>query len=170
MPRLEAIRPRKSPAYNVADFNKALDKALTDTGKAMIRDFKRTTATWDHQPEFRISGKAFKVGRRLVSVTVGTDDAIYGYVSRGTKPHIIRPKKSTRLVFHNRYTAKTKPGRFLSKPGGASGDRVWATEVHHPGTEPRRFEELVAARHERLGTLPKNVQRRWDQLIRRSRR
>ena len=162
--RLNAIRPRKSPAYKLADFERAMEAALEETGKAMIRDFKRTVATWEHKPDFQIMGKVFKVGSRVVSITVGTDDEIYGYVSLGTRPHIIQPRSKPTLLFRQGYRAKTKPGRFLSKPGGAYGDWVAAKEVRHPGNEPRGFEELVRERHEKRGTLEKAIQSRWNKL------
>lgn len=163
--RLQAIRPRKSPVFQTADFNKALERALDKTGKTMIRDFKRTTATWEHKPSFSILDKQYRVGRRVVSITVGTHDPIYRYVSRGTPPHIIRPRNAAALAFPSGFTPKTKPGRFLSKPGGRSGETVFAQEVHHPGTEPRKFEELVAERHRKLGTLEKNIQTEWNKVF-----
>lgn len=166
--RLQAIRPRKSPAYKLADFEKAMNRALDKTGTAMMRDFRRTVATWEHKPTFRVMAKVFKVGSRIVSITVGTDDEIYGYVSHGTKPHVIRAKPGGVLAFPSGYQAKTKPGRFLSGKGERFGPTVAAKEVKHPGTEPRKFDELVAERHKRLGTLEKNVQAEWNKLIAKS--
>ncbi len=163
--RLQAIRPRKSPAYKLPDFEKAMNRALDKTGTAMIRDFRRTVDTWETKPTFRVMAKMFKVGSRVVSITVGTDNEIYGYVSRGTKPHIIRAKNGGVLAFSGKFAAKTKPGRFLSKTGGSSGETVFTPEVHHPGTAPRRFEELVVERHQKLDTLEKNIQAEWDKLI-----
>lgn len=163
--RLQAIRPRKSPAYKTSDFDKAMERALDKTGKAMIRDFKRTVATWEDKPAFSILSRSYKIGRRGVSITVGTRDKIYRYVSRGTPPHIIRPRKAAALAFPGKFTPKTAPGRFLSKPGSRGGETVFAKEVRHPGTEARKFEELVAERHRKLGTLEKNIQTEWDKLI-----
>lgn len=157
---ISAIRPRKSTVLDAAAFLAAVGDGIEDTANAMIKDFERTTATWERQPVFQIMGKASRVGSRVVSVTVGTDDEIYGYVSNGTKPHLIRPKNGTILRFQTGYTAKTAPGRFLSTAGGASGAFAFAKEVHHPGSKPRRFNELIARKYQANGALAKNVQAR----------
>lgn len=161
---LEAIRPRKRVLYNLNDFNRALEQALEDTAKEVIKDFKRTTETWEHQPEFKVLDSAFRVGSRAVSLNVGTDDEIYGYVSRGTPAHDILPRQATVLRFKAGFVPKTKPGRMLSKGGGSSGDDAFTKSVHHPGTKPRKFEELIARRHRERGTLGKNIMKRWGKL------
>lgn len=163
---LTAIRPRKRPVYNLNDFNRALEQALDDTAKEVIKDFKRTTETWDHQPEFKVMDSGFRVGSREVSLDVGTDDEIYGYVSRGTPAHDILPKQATVLRFQSGFVPKTKPGRFLSKEGGSSGDNTFAKAVHHPGIKARKFEELIAERHRKRGTLARNIMKRWEKLTR----
>lgn len=166
--RMQAIRPRKSPYYNLNDFNSALQAALDDTGKEMLADFKRTTATWETKVDFRIERTSFRVGSRLVSITVGTDNEIYRWVTRGTPAHTITAQNDGRLLFRTGYQAKTKPGRFLSKGGGASGPFVSPRAVQHPGTEARKFEELVQQRHQKRGTLEKNIQKRWTAVAKKA--
>lgn len=54
---------------------------------------------------------------------VHTDDPVASYIEHGTRPHVIRPKDAAALHF------------FI-------GPReIFATEVHHPGTEPHPFFE-----------------------------
>jgi hypothetical protein len=108
-------------------------------------DFEQTTRTWKHRPEFVAEMDLEGPGP---TVMVGTDDEIYRYVDEGTKPHIIRPVHGKRLVFQGGYSAKTAPHVIGSQEGGAFGDRVFATEVHHPGNEAREF--------------TKDIQKRWQ--------
>jgi hypothetical protein len=103
----------------------------------VVEDFEKTTATWDEEPEFHVRDVRFRW-------SVWTDSEIYAYVDRGTRPHVIRPKRpGYPLAFQTGYTAKTVPRVIASRPGGASGPTVYAMEVHHPGTEAREFTATI---------------------------
>lgn len=145
--RLKPIVPPKfaDPAKTV----KAIDRALADTLKLGVGLFKRTTKGWRTvEPVFYVDGP--NAGRGAV----GTDDQIYDFVTRGTKPHLITPKRGKFLVFgEGTYRSVTRPGvlgarsvgtRLIGKGGVAKP--IFARKVHHPGTKARGFEELVAAR------------------------
>lgn len=63
------------------------------------------------------------------------------YVEKGTRPHVIRPKRARSLRFPASGVATTLGGRVTT---GASrslgrGAYVFAREVHHPGTKPKPF-------------------------------
>lgn len=165
--RLQAIRPRKQPAYDLAAFNRAVQVALDDTARAILKDFERTVKTWKRKPEFYLSTR-FRVGSRNVEIIVGTDNIIYGYVNDGTRAHIIRPKRSKVLRFQSKYRSKTMPNQTFSRAGGGSGGFVFAQKVNHPGTKARNFDKVITDRHTRRGTLPKNIQRRWDAEFRKA--
>lgn len=131
----------------------ALQTAIDKTVTVIASDFKRTTKTWKRQPEF-VKVKAQQSGGDIQGAS-GTNNEIYGYVTRGTRPHIIRPRKGKLLRFQGSYKAKTRPRVIGSSQGGASGNFVLAKEVRHPGTVAREFEEEIAAR--RQLTLEQNV-------------
>lgn len=118
----------------------ALLNGMRKVGTQIKQDFEKTTQTWDHKPKFEtlvsLSGGP--------TVLVDTNDEIYHYVSEGTKPHIIRPKRARSLAFPGVYNAKTTPGVLEARSGGSSGDMVYTKEVRHPGTQPRKFDELIA--------------------------
>ena len=80
---------------------------------------------------------------------VGTNSKIYEYVDKGTKPHIIRPKRAQFLRFQTGYRAKTTPGIIGSSSGGRSGDIVYSQGVRHPGTKARKFSEIINKKYER---------------------
>ena len=77
---------------------------------------------------------------------VGTENVILGYVDDGTRPHIIRPVRASRLRFKSGYNAKTKPHKIGSQAGGAFGDTVYAMQVRHPGSKAREFSPTIQKR------------------------
>ena len=128
---------------------KEVDLELYFEGQAILKEFEKTVRTWKHKPNFEI---VTEVGRGEVSVLVGTDDPIYGYVDEGTRPHRIVPKSTNRrglLFFRSGYRAKTRPRVIGSGMGGAFGTLVAARAVQHPGTEARRFVETIQNRRKR---------------------
>lgn len=137
----KAILPKNKFRPEIFRFETRL--AMEQVAKGITEDFEKTTATWKHQPEFK---SRVTLGK-TVNLIVGTTDEIYGYVDRGTKPHIIRPKKAKVLAFPGgKYHAKTKPRFIGSMPGGSSGATVFSQEVHHPGTKARKFTEELFKR------------------------
>ena len=104
------------------------------------REFEATVRTWDHEVIFQKEIRVLKT--RIIGI-VWTDDEIYGYVDKGTKPHKIRPKKATILAFPETYLAKTAINLIGSGSGGSSGDTVFAKEVDHPGNDPRNFSKII---------------------------
>lgn len=146
------IRPKKSPVYPVDEYLIAIEKVCITRARAMQADFNRTTRTWTTRVEWELSIKN-RIGRRATEVSVrpkpgAPGTKIYQYVSRGTRPHTIRPKKAKVLRFNKKYRAKTKPRVLGSTRGGSSPPMVVAKVVHHPGTEARLFEEEIARRHQ----------------------
>ena len=106
-----------------------------------LRRYQSTTRTWDRHVQFE-SKKDWSADR--YSVSIGTDDPIYGYVDKGTRPHAITPKgPGYPLRFRSGYNAKTTPGVIGSGPGGPFGDWVRAMSVWHPGTKPRGFSKAI---------------------------
>lgn len=117
--------------------------ALFNTGQRMRILYKLTVSTWTKKPKFTIEVKQTK---QFFAVTTGTDNEIYGFVDKGTKPHFIRPKpsnKSRRLFFRKGFQPKTTPGIIASGSGGSFGNIVTAKEVKHPGTKARKFTPTI---------------------------
>jgi hypothetical protein len=146
---LKPIKPRK--IANADKMEAAVTKALASTLQQGIGLFKRTTKGW------RTVDVVFYVdGPNNGRGAVGTDNQIYDYVTRGTRPHLIKPKKGKFLVFgEGKYKSVTRPGVLGARnvgtrlvPKGGVARPIFARSVKHPGTKARGFEELVAARLE----------------------
>lgn len=104
-----------------------------------------TTRTWEHKSKFDVI-IAENAGDYLI--TAGTNDKIYGFVDAGTRPHIIRAKRSPYLAFSSGYKAKTRVGVIGSNAGGAFGSPVFANPVFHPGFPGRMFIQKIQSRRQ----------------------
>lgn len=135
---LRSITPRT--VFDLDAFDREAAKTLNDIIKKAEREFKKTTATWNRKPEFRID----RARKGNLVAMVYTDNEIYGYVVRGTRPHVITPKAAPSLRFQTGFTSKTMPRKITSRRGGRSGPIVSTRLVNHPGTEPRDFDIVIA--------------------------
>lgn len=122
-----------------------MQSAVQKSAGLVLKDLEATTRTWKHKPAFDVT--ITQVGDDY-SVTAGTDDAIYGYVNDGTKPHAIRPKRSKYLRFSSGYKAKTRVGIIGSVEGGVFGNDVFSKGVLHPGSRGRMFTETIRRRRQ----------------------
>lgn len=145
--KLDIIKAGVFP-HQVAAATRAYQRAAQRAAQELVEDHQQTTRTWTHQPRWTVRVSA-------AAITVTTSDRIYAYVDRGTRAHIIRPRRAKRLVFRTGYHAKTRPGSLLAGHGGATGPFVFSLGVHHPGTEARDFS----------GQLEKRWKRRWPSLL-----
>lgn len=133
---------------------RAIENAGNESAKAVQADFHVTTRTWKRQPNFNIDHS-----HGSGEWTIGTDDEIYGYVTEGTRAHVIRPRSAKRLVFFRTgFRPKSRIGWIGSNKGRkASKDMTVAKLVHHPGTEARKFVEVIHEKWE--GEWPRQIAR-----------
>jgi len=141
--KLKAIKPGAMPTGQ--EYAKAMQKAVEKAASLALRDLEATTRTWVDKPAFDVTiteqGGSY-------GVTAGTDDAIYGYVDAGTKPHVIKPKRGKYLRFSSGFRAKTKVGVIGSFEGGSFGEDVFSKGVMHPGFPGRKFTQKIAQRRQ----------------------
>lgn len=122
-----------------------MKKAALKSIKAAKRDLEASTRTWKHKPPFVLT--EVETPAEYAAVT-GTDDAIFGYVDQGTRPHIIRPRRSRYLRFRVGGRPKTRVGFIGSEPGAAGTDWRTAFFVLHPGVAKRDFIETIRKRRQ----------------------
>lgn len=134
-------------------------QAMRQQAEMVKADYERTVATWKHKPAFTIT--EMDDGTRY---TVGTDDEVYQFVSKGTRPHVIMARNAKVLAFRSGYQAKTTPRVIGSGGGGGSGPNVFRQIVHHPGTEARDFERTI--QYESQRTIANNIQKAIDAGVR----
>jgi hypothetical protein len=144
--RLEPILLKK-PLVDTAKLMRGLERAIDDTTAIVDANFKATVESWKHKPKF-IRRRATRKGRGIEGDVLVRDE-IYGYVTGGTRKHVIRPKRARLLAFRGGYRAKTRRRVIGSHRGGAYGSLRFAKQVIHPGTEAREFQQEIAARRQR---------------------
>jgi hypothetical protein len=126
------------------DLASIIRKEISKEIKAVRREYQITVRTWKRKPDFEVT-------ETLEEAEVSTDNPIYGYVDKGTKPHVIRPKQAKTLRFNTAgFVSKTVAGRLTPRQGRtAKPPTAYPVEVHHPGTEARGFSALIAKRSQR---------------------
>ncbi len=140
--KFKLINPRKDQIATWSPFRDAIIAENKRVRDGIKKDFEATVETWETEVKFRTRerGRNFKL---IFAVT--TDSEIYGYVTEGTRSHVIRPRSPTgSLRFQTGYTPKTRVGFIGSSAGGKSGSIAFAKFVNHPGTEGRKFEQAIA--------------------------
>lgn len=125
-----------------AGFRPALRRAMDVGGKYLQSKLEATTSTWAHKVEFERDFAQVAGGGWAMAIM--TDDDIWNWTDRGTKPHTISARNAPFLVFRMGGTPKTIVGIFGSVPAGApDGDWVKKKSVRHPGTKAREWSALA---------------------------
>lgn len=148
-----------------------MQQTLEQHAKTIKQEFEGFVSDWskDNRPSFTIEKHVSDREIRVVVRPYQNRKAskIFGYVDKGTKPHVIRARKAKVLAFPwggpGSYSAKTVP---VAKAHVGSGQVVGGTQrffkqVNHPGSKARLFSETVQDR-----TRPQ-LQRDIENLFRR---
>lgn len=148
------------PPINTPDLAKIAREELRKEARTVERELGFPTRKWKHKVNF------YQKDVRG-AVEVGTDDAVYNMLDKGTKAHTIRPKKAKVLRFNTVFRAKTRPDSLSSSGGKSAPPVAHAMQVRHPGTKPRNWKRLVAKRSK--VRFPAAVNKRVLQALRKRR-
>ena len=151
MVMFRAIVPKKRAGP--PPFTKPVERALRLTSKAIERHFQSFTRTWKRRPTFRNVG--FKRPTEQGRVVFASNEILF-YVTRGTRPHIIRARRAPMLVFQTGHIAATAPRKLISRSARKFGPIRKTKEVKHPGTEARDEDKEIVKREQARFT--KNMQ------------
>lgn len=109
---LKPILP-KPDTLSPAKYKRALKTAQGIAETVGLQELRGATRGWKRKPAFRIERKGDDQS------DIVTDDEVFIYQDRGTKPHVITPRRK----------------RALAWPGG----RHPVKRVNHPGTPAQDF-------------------------------
>lgn len=147
---LREVRTRgRSPRWsNIArEIARVLD---SKTKPELIKEHERRVENWDNKPGFK--ARKF-VSRQAIKVTVfptgGKGKQLWEWTSKGTKPHKIVAKNAPVLAFPSLYIPKTIPAGGFGGPGASGDEIIFAKEVNHPGTRPRKFPFFIAKNYKK---------------------
>lgn len=143
----------KPSRFKAAEMQRVLRNAMRRDVKVLRKDFEATTKTWEHKPVFKEHTRLSQ-SETSPSISVDTDDAIYTYVVKGTKAHMIwagiytgKSKKRV-LAFPSKFRPKTKVRVIGSFQGSRGGPTLFRPYVNHPGTKAREFDVVIKAKRE----------------------
>lgn len=130
------------PKAKFGDFEKEFKKRRPKIEKKLRSYGYRTIKGWKRRVGFKVNTRLTRGSIRTTAYPIGPWAWLWEMLDKGTKKHIIRPKKAKALRFQGgKYTPKTRPGGHYGGPGTSSGGIVYAQVVKHPGTKPRRFRQ-----------------------------
>jgi hypothetical protein len=136
-----------SMGARTVEIKKIIKDTMKTVEKETLSNFRRPAANWHHQPKFESLSEQMGNGFTLI---VGTDDPVYNMLDKGTKPHIIAPKRpGYPLAFpwggQGSYSPKTGANSLDSWAGGqVSGGARFFMHVHHPGTKKRNWSKMIS--------------------------
>lgn len=110
----------------------------------LLKEFRKTVDGWENAPRFQ--SEVEHVVNLLTRVF--TESERYFYVNNGAPAHIITPKGGGLLRFQTGYRAATSPKVISSRKPQRFGPQIVSRVVHHPGIEPRLFDETIAEAYE----------------------
>lgn len=110
--------------------------------------FYLVTGTWKHKP--KISARTALMPNQIVTAVrpTGENEKIWTFVTLGTKPHPIKPRRAKFLRFMwggpGSYVPKTRPPAQYGGPGVVkNGTMQYRKSVKHPGSKGRFFEKKI---------------------------
>lgn len=135
----------------------AVDAAADD----LQDDLETVTERWEHRVKFTQDWSESPHSYEVVIKPTGENKKIFGYVDKGTKPHLIQPLNPTnKLKFQTGYSPRTAyRGQTNVGTGQSYGAWVSKAQVQHPGSKGRDFSGQV------LDDLDPSLVRRVDQSL-----
>jgi hypothetical protein len=149
------VRRSHPQLVDLARLRAKLEEGLDQSAQQVHVDLARPTNTWQTAVKFTVKKLAY-------AREISTGNAIYGYVSGGTRPHIIRAKNGRALAF-GPSSPKTRPGSLEGGSGSRGSADTFRQQVRHPGTDPRNFDKLAAELAQ--DEFPKRVQQAIDEGV-----
>ena len=144
------FRAIKAKQSDFRVFYNEIEKALDGVVKPdLLAYFNKVVKAWKNPPVFQARKKISLVDMQIYVYPTGPNAEIWKYVSFGTRPHIIRPKRAKALSFQwggpGSYKPRTTTSGGYNGPGKVVGGKPVAFKhVNHPGNKARNFEKFIA--------------------------
>jgi len=138
--------------------DKAMEKYIREQFKKLGDRFARTynlqTSHWEgEQPEFKPVYRSGGTWAQIVLKPTNEKGAQkWQWIDEGTAPHVIKVKDAKALFFLSMYKAGSMPYSLYTRKAERGGDEVFATEVHHPGSEPRNWTGILTPQCQEMMT------------------
>lgn len=160
--------------FQYAPFRREVEQTIDrKTKPELIAEHDKVVADWVTEIEFK--ARKF-VTKKSITVNVfpaGENKMIWVYVTQGTRPHRIAPKRpGYPLRFKwggpGSYKPRTTPAPSYGGPGKVAGGKtVRFAAVNHPGNKPRPFPAKIARDYKK--TFSRDMNNAMRRGIRRAR-
>ncbi len=177
MPRVAYRRVYKPRQvwFDYRAFRREVEQTIDKKTKPeLIAEHDKVVADWATEIEFKARKFVSKAGIAVNVFPAGDNKMIWIYVTQGTRPHPIAPKRpGYPLRFQwggaGSYKPKTTPAPSYGGPGKVVGGRtVRFMSVKHPGTKARPFPAKIAQDYKK--TFARDMNNAMKRGIRRARR
>lgn len=137
--KVKVIKPKKFNGKAITD---ELVAGAQDIAKAVESDLRDITASWRHQPTFKVDVQSTP---NKITIDASTDDKVFIYLDKGTKVR--------HALMSRDWQSKTRPKsggatRLTSGPG-AGKVLVVSRRINRPGIKPRGFVNAVLKSQQR---------------------
>lgn len=136
MARLFKYIGPKSKVLDSAKARRLVRQGTIESRQVIKKLFVRNSA--GYEPKYRVIDQMQGDDRAVL----GSDDKRLVYVSEGTKAHVISAESGV-LAFELNYDPGTTPGVIDTNKPKSGGETVFAAEIQHPGSQPRKVPETV---------------------------
>jgi hypothetical protein len=166
MIRFVAIRP---PQFDDSAIRLAFLSEMRLFGEDVKRDYNSIGRMWhSSRPKFEI--RLETRASEGIAVTVGTDNAVFGYLDKGVEGHLIIPRKGKVSGVAGTYIPGSMPGTLSVNPSGGQkvmdGNYLNLNQViDWPGIEARGWSGLLA---EKYSTGPSSLHARMQSAVNRA--
>ena len=135
--------------FDAKTYDRVVSEELNRVNDAITADLRSITATWDDEDKPAIEVKKARREGGAISASNRITQPLFLGLNYGIPPHgPITAVNYPTLVFQENYNRKTVPGSIGSGQNGYSGE--WRRPVSvemHPGVEPGRWDQAIAAKH-----------------------
>jgi len=151
MPDAFYFKQIKPARFKDKELKRLLRNAVFRVGRRALRDYRRTTKTWDREVKFLLVTSVVAPGPTVI---VGTDDRIYRFIDEGTDVRY--------ATMDPAYVPKTVPGVLNSFPGG--GSYYLDVSNPRPGIEARGFSVMIQRKYNTM--FPREMEKAMREAAR----
>ena len=142
---VQVIRPKRLGKNIIPNLvQRRQTRELRGFEQRVRRDLAMTVRTWKRKPRFLARRE---VRGNSTAVVFYASDKRWNWISRGTKPHTITPKRAKRLRFPTHFRPATNAGTLRGNTARSGPPIFYRNSVRHPGVTPREWHKIIARRN-----------------------
>jgi hypothetical protein len=134
MSKIAHFKAAKKTFVRYRTIKRAVEDGLDEAAQVAEEYLAKPTTYWKEKASFDQSKTAW-------TRTITATDKRYGWIDKGTRARLIRPRRAKVLRFAADSRPKTRPGTMTGSAGAAGYPIVFSRAVRHPGIKARKFSQ-----------------------------